>query len=135
MKSVMNAGKGTATSFARVAVFFFALVLVSVFCYSDALAQDKKRESALRTVRGSVVDKDENVIAGGIVYLKNLKTNTVKTHIADDGGQYRFAGLDPNVDYEVHAEHADLASAKRSISSFDTRKEIVIHLKVNKKKE
>ncbi len=98
-------------------------------------AQDRKRESALRTVRGSVVDKDENTIAGGVVYLKNLKSNTVRTHIADDGGQYRFSGLDPNVDYEIHAEHGDQASAKRSISSFDTRKEIVVHLKVNKKKE
>jgi hypothetical protein len=107
------------------------LVVVADGVYS----QDKKREPALRTVRGSVVDKDENTIAGGVVYLKNLKSNTVRTHIADNDGQYRFSGLDPNVDYEIHAEHADQASAKRSISSFDTRKEIVIHLKVNKKKE
>jgi hypothetical protein len=113
-------------------------VVLGVFLAALAagvLSQDKKRQAALRMVRGSVVDKDENTIAGGIVYLKNLKTNTVKTHIADDGGQYRFSGLDPNVDYEIHAEHADQASAKRSISSFDTRKEIVIHLKVNKKRE
>ncbi len=100
----------------------------------SAAARDAKRESQLRTVRGTVVDKQDNPIASGVVYLKNLRTLTVKTYIADDSGHYRFSGLDPNVDYEIHAEHGDLTSAKRTISSLDSRKEIVIALKVDKKK-
>lgn len=92
------------------------------------------RESQLRTVRGIVVDKDENPIGGAVLYLKNLKTLTVKTYIADSEGRYRYSGLDPNVDYEIHAEHRDMASQKRSISSLDGRREITVNLKVDRKK-
>ena len=52
------------------------VVLVAV----NAAAQDKKRESQLRTVRGTVIDKKENPIASAVVYLKDLRTQTVKTN-------------------------------------------------------
>lgn len=96
--------------------------------------EQEKREAQLRTVRGTVTDRDENPVAAAVVYLKNVKTQTVKTYIADDDGKYRFSGLDPNVDYEVHAEHEDKASPTRTVSSFDSRKEIVIQLKLTKKR-
>lgn len=110
----------------------FALLLLALV--GASAAQDKKREAQLRTVLGTVLNKDDNPLASGVVYLKNLRTSTVKTHITDDEGHYRFSGLDPNVDYEIHAEHDDYASATRTISSLDSRKEIVINLKVNRKK-
>ena len=100
-----------------------------------AIAQDKKREAKLRTVHGVVMDKDENEMPNGVVYLKNLKTQTIKTYIAEEKGEYRFSGLDPNMDYEIHAEKDGLVSSKKTISSFDSRKEIVVNLKVDKKKE
>ena len=109
-------------------------LLLVLLVAGSAAAQDKKREAQLRTVRGTVVNKEENPIAAGVVYLKNLRTLTVKTYIADDNGHYRFSGLDPNVDYEIHAEHGELTSARRTLSSFDSRKEIVILLKVEKRK-
>ena len=112
------------------------LTLLLVVCTASAEEQGKGKESQLRTVRGAVVDKDENPVRdGAIVYLKNLKSQVVKTHIAENNGEYRFSGLDPNVDYELHAEHNDLASPKRTISSFDTKKDIVIHLKLTRKRE
>lgn len=113
---------------------WIVLPLLLALVAGVAAAQDQKRESQLRTVRGAVVDKQDNPIASGVVYLKNLRTLTVKTYISDDTGQYRFSGLDPNVDYEIHAERGDSTSAKRTISSFDSRREIVINLKVDKKK-
>ncbi len=101
-----------------------------------AKAQDKpdKREAQLRTVHGSVLDKDENPVASSVVYLKNTKTQAVKTYIADDSGHYRFSGLDPNVDFEVYAEKGDMRSATRTISSFDARKDIEVILKLTKAK-
>src|SRR5262249_49624533 len=78
------------------------LVLASVLAVT-AFAQDKK-ESQLRTVRGTVVAKQDDPIPSAVVYLKNLRTQTVKTYITDEAGHYRFSGLDPNVDYEIHAE-------------------------------
>ena len=95
--------------------------------------QDQKGPE-LRTVHGSVIDKEENPVASSVVYLKNLKTQGVKTYIANDTGEYRFSGLDPNVDYEIHAEHDDLTSSIRTISSYDSRRDINLPLKLSHKK-
>jgi len=110
---------------------FYALLIVVIALV--AFSASAQKESPLRTVRGQVVDRDEKPLPTAIVYLENMKTQKVSTHIADDGGSYRFSGLDPNVDYEIHAEHQGMSSAKRSISTLESRNEIIIQLKVDKK--
>lgn len=108
----------------------FALLFASV-----VVAQDPKREAQLRTVRGVVADKSsEAPVASAVVFLKNTRTNAVRSYIADEEGNYRFSGLDPNVDYEVHAEKDGAKSAVRTLSSFDSKKEITLNLKLEKKK-
>lgn len=109
------------------------IVLFAVATLAPLAAQD--RDSQVRTVHGAVVDKQDNVVTGGIVYLQNKKTQVIRTYISDDAGEYRFSGLDPNVDYEIHAELNGLTSINRTVSSFDTRKEIVVNLKLDKKKD
>jgi|SRR5271157_2550721 len=111
-----------------------ALTLTILFATAVAHGQEKQRETQLRTVRGVVGDKDDTPLAGSIVFLKNTRTQTVKTYRTDEGGNYRFSGLDPNVDYEIHAEHDDQTSRTHAVSSFDTHKEIVLNLKVNQKR-
>jgi hypothetical protein len=110
------------------AVAFMALL----FLVPAAWAQDNAQ---LRTVHGSVVDAKENPVPSGVVYLVNTKTQAVRTYIADDQGNYRFSGLDPNVEYELHAEHEDLTSATRTISSFNTSRDIEVTLKLAHKKK
>ena len=111
------------------------LVAVVLLAVSTAGAQnDKKAESELRTVHGNVVDKDDIPVPSSVVYLLNVKTEAVRTYIADDAGTYRFSGLDPNVDYEIHAEHGDLMSATRTVSSFSSQKDIDVTLKLSHKK-
>lgn len=122
-----------AAGISRIAVVL-AFALAFVFPAGAQSKADKKAEAQLRTVRGIVVDKGENPAASSVVYLKNVKTQGVKTYIADEGGHYRFSGLDPNVDYEVHAEHEDMTSSTRQISSFDTRRDIEVTLKLSRKK-
>lgn len=114
----------------------------SIFCLAAALllfaglatAQDKKREAQLRTVRGVVMDKSDSPLSGSVVFLKNTRTNSVRSSYTDDSGSYRFSGLDPNADYELHAEKDDAKSTTRTVSSFDSRKDIVLNLKIDKKK-
>lgn len=110
---------------------FCAAAFVLILFVFPALAQ----QSELRTVRGAVLDKAENPIPSAVVYLKNIRTLAVKTYISDRSGEYRFSGLDPNVDYEVHAETDNMTSNTRTISSLDSRKDIVISLKVDKEKK
>jgi hypothetical protein len=115
----------------------FPLALIVALGLAAALpsaAQDKKGDAQLRTIRGTVLDKDETPTPSGVVYLLNVKTQAVKTYIADEAGNYRFSGLDPNVDYEVHAEHNDMTSATRTISSFDSRRDVELVLKLSHKK-
>ena len=100
-----------------------------------AFAQDKKGEVQLRTVHGIVVAADESPVPSSVVYLVNIKTQSVKTYIADESGNYRFSGLDPNVDYELHAEQNDLTSATRTVSSFNSSRDIEVILKLSHKKK
>ncbi len=116
-------------------LFQFALLLALGIAFAlPAAAQDKKSDAQLRTIRGTVLDKDETPRPSGVVYLLNVKTQAVKTYIADDAGNYRFSGLDPNVDYEVHAEHDDMTSPTRTVSSFDSRRDVELVLKLSRKK-
>jgi Carboxypeptidase regulatory-like domain len=95
----------------------------------------KAREAKLRTIHGSVIDRDENPVPESIVYLRNLRSQSVKTYIADSSAQYRFSGLDPNADYEVYAEKDNASSAHRTVSNFDSRKDMELTLKLDKKKD
>lgn len=113
-------------------VLFVAVSLVLLPGISRA--QDKKKEAQLRTVHGLVTDKSESPLEGSVVFLKNLRTNSVRSNYTDATGNYRFSGLDPNADYELHAEKDDMKSLTRTVSSFDSRRDIVLNLKIDKKK-
>jgi hypothetical protein len=120
----------------RLATFSQMILFASltVVLSSSAVAQDNKGEAQLRTVHGTTVDKDDNPVSSSVVYLLNVKTQSIITRITDASGAYRFSGLDPNADYEVHAEHNDLTSSTRTISSFDSRRDIEVILKLSRKK-
>ena len=111
-----------------------SLAVAVLFIAAIGTAQDKKREAQLRTVRGVVADKSDNPLSGSVVFLKNMRTNTVRSSYTDDSGSYRFSGLDPNADYELFAEKEGTKSSTRTVSSFDSRKDIVLNLKIDKKK-
>jgi protocatechuate 3,4-dioxygenase beta subunit len=110
------------------------VLALAILVALPARAQDHKKEAQLRTLHGSVVDKDETPVPSSVVYLMNVKTQAVKTYIADDAGSYRFSGLDPNVDYQIHAERNDLTSPTHTVSSFDSRRDIEVILKLSHKK-
>ena len=114
----------------RLTCMTFLLFLVSGF----VAAQNPKKESPLRTVLGAVTDKGDTPLPGGVVFLKNNRTGPINTRFADKDGNYRFSGLDPNVDYEIHAELDGAKSPTKTISSLDGRKEILLNLKVDRKK-
>lgn len=113
-------------------VLGFAVALL--FLTGLAMAQDAKREAQLRSVHGTVADKSDTPLPAGVVFLKNTRTNAVRSYIADDTGNYRFSGLDPNADYEIHAEKDGAKSSTHTISGFDGRKDVNIVLKIDTKK-
>ena len=112
-------------------VAFGALAATVLF----AQEKPKGKESELRTVRGTVVDKEEVPVETAVVYLKNLRTQDIITHLSDADGTFRFSGLDLNVDYDIHAEKEGVTSSTRSVSNFDARKEFVLTLKLDHNKK
>ena len=124
-------------AFPIAAVLLFGCFTAGTLTAPSVRAQskdEKKAEAELRTIHGMVLDKDENPAPSSIVYLLNRKTQAVRTYIADSSGNYRFSGLDPNADYEAHAEHDDLTSGTRTISSFDSRRDLEVTFKLTHKK-
>lgn len=110
-------------------------VLVCLLLVACAAAQGGKHDAAnLKTVRGEVVDKSDNPVGTAVVFLKNTRSNQVRSYIADSRGNYRFSGLDPNADYELHAEKDGDKSQTRNVSSLDSRMDIVLNLKLERKK-
>jgi Carboxypeptidase regulatory-like domain len=92
---------------------------------------DQRSREELRALTGRVHGDQDRPIADAVVYLKNTKTLVVKTYITEANGTYRFPALSSNVDYEVHAEYKGGRSDTKTLSSFDSRKQAIINLKVN----
>ncbi|HEY6305064.1 MAG TPA: carboxypeptidase-like regulatory domain-containing protein [Candidatus Angelobacter sp.] len=96
-------------------------------------AGQKNEGSQLRTLTGHVFNSETQPLTKAIVYLKNTKTLLIKTYITDPDGTYRFPALSPSVDYEVYAEYEGTRSDTKTLSSFDTRKQVDITLRIRSK--
>jgi len=114
---------------------FLAALALLLFVSPLAARPAQKPNHDLKTVRGLVLDKSENGVSTAVVFLKNVRSNQVRSYIADREGNYRFSGLDPNADYELYAEKDGAKSQVRNISSFDARTDIVLNLKIADKKK
>jgi len=94
------------------------------------LAQD--RGPAQRVVQGKVVDGANAPIKGAVVYLKDTRSLSVKSYFSDAEGAYRFGQLSQTTDYEIWAENNGKKSAVKTISSFDSKSQFFINLKIDK---
>ncbi len=97
--------------------------------YTPPRPKDKPRTT--RELVGQVLTKADAPLPQAIVHLKNTKSLAEKTYIADKDGNYRFAGLSVNADYEVFAEHEGKRSDPKTLSSFDSRPKATINLKID----
>jgi hypothetical protein len=92
----------------------------------------KKADSAERTLTGTVVDKMENPVEGAVVQIKDTKTLRVRSFLTKTDGRYQFTGLSVDTDYEVKAERQGVASDVRTLTVYDTRKDPILNLKLDK---
>ena len=82
---------------------------------------------------GKVLDHSDNPLPGSVVYLSNTRTQSVKTYIVGDDGSYRFPALSPNIDYQVYAQNKGRKSDTKTVSSYDSRPQVNIVLKIDMK--
>ena len=67
-----------------------------------------------------------------MVYLKDDRSSSVKSAISELDGSYRFVQLSPNTDYELWAQVDTRKSKTRTISSFESKNDITLDLKIDK---
>lgn len=83
-----------------------------------------------RTVTGAVLDAGDKPIIGATVFLKNLKTKSIRSFTTIEKGHYSFAQVNKSDDFELWAELNGKKSAVKTISSWDTRTQFVSDLKI-----
>jgi hypothetical protein len=86
-----------------------------------------------RMLIGHVLNDRDQPLQKAIVYLKNTKTLAIKTYISEPDGTFRFSGLSANIDYEVYAEHEGARSDMKTLSGFDSRRQVNMTLKIKGK--
>jgi hypothetical protein len=83
-----------------------------------------------RVVSGRVVDADSAPVAEATVFLKNLKTKSIRSYTSDARGRFRFSQVNMAEDHELWAERNGRKSAVKTVSSWDSRKEFEVELRL-----
>jgi len=97
------------------------------------LFAQKKSDPTTRSVQGVVTGPDDAPLANAVVQLENTKTQQIRSYITKEDGAYHFFELSTEVDYKLKADHQGASSGSKTLTSFDSRKQATVNLKVNKK--
>ena len=81
-----------------------------------------------RTLSGVVTDRNAKPIPHAAVQLENERTLAVRSYLTDEHGEFHFAELSPDIDYDVRAEFDGIRSKTRVVSQFDGHKAARIRL-------
>jgi len=100
--------------------------LLFLLAAGSAFAQNIK----FKTLDGKVFGNGSVPLPSAIVYLQDSKSNDIRTFIATADGSYRFGQISPDVDYQVWAKYKDAKSPTKTVSSFDSRKQMTLDLHV-----
>jgi pimeloyl-ACP methyl ester carboxylesterase len=84
-----------------------------------------------KNVHGIVQDSRGKPLAGARVFIRNVKTNVIRTLTTDEKGAYQQMALPPSVDYEVYAEFRGKTSDKRLVSGFLNRQDNVLNFQLD----
>jgi len=108
-------------------------MLAAFLCVTALIAQNRTNDDlSTRSVQGIVTDATGNPKADAVVQLKDTKTLQIRSFRTAADGSYHFAGLSPNVEYELKADADGIWSGTKTLSVFSSKKNKVINLKLKK---
>jgi hypothetical protein len=114
------------------AAYLAAVCLAAVFACGTLTAQSGIGDSTTRTVEGRVTNADNQPVENAVVQLKNSKTLQIRSFITQADGNYHFAGLQTEVEYQLKADHDGVSTSWKTLSVFNSKKTPVINLKLKK---
>lgn len=100
------------------------LLFVCLLAAAVVVAQS----NTVRSVEGKVYSAQSGPLGSAIVYLQDTKTNNIKSFISTQDGSYRFGQLSSDIDYQLWAEFKGKKSDRKTLSSFNSKKTLVIDL-------
>jgi len=106
-----------------------AVAVPSARAQFPGFGKKNKKEDPTRTVKGQVTNEAQEGVRA-IVQLKNLRTDETKSFHTNDRGEFHFNGLDLTIDYELKALSEGLRSKTRTVSTFDSRTELVYNFEL-----
>jgi hypothetical protein len=80
------------------------------------------------------MDAMKNPAPRSIVQLKDMKTLSIRSFVAQNDGTFHFAGLKMDTDYELKATLGEFSSETKRVSSFESRKVVTVNLQLQEKK-
>jgi len=84
----------------------------------------------LRTVEGTVCNKEGAPIQGAVVYLQDSKSLTVKSYLSDAEGHFHFRQLSMSADFDLWAELNGERSKTKNISQFNSKTDLSFKLEL-----
>jgi|SRR5579863_6024144 len=109
----------------------FAALAFGVLSIGGSLAPASYGQNlGQRAVNGTVVDDASAPVMGATVFLRNSKTKSIRSYTSTKDGRFRFVQVNMQEDYDLWAEKDDKKSAVKTVSSWDTRKELEMELKL-----
>ena len=115
---------------ARVLAAVLALGFVALAPEAGLSAAYAQTNFGQRVVNGVVQSTDGAVLAGATVFLQSTKNKAIRSFTTPADGRFRFAQVNMPEDFDLWAEKDGKKSAVKTISSWDSRKEVSVELKV-----
>ena len=84
----------------------------------------------MRTVSGAVLDAAASPVVGATVFLKDQKTKEIRSFTSIEKGHFYFTQVNKADDYDLWAEKDGKKSDAKTVSSWDSRAEFVVDLKM-----
>jgi len=106
----------------------FALALMINF----RAAAQSGNEGSTRSVQGKVTGVSGQPMPDAAVLLKDAKSLQIRSFRTGSDGNYHFAGLSSNIEYQLRADHDGATSGWKTLSVFNTKKVATIDLKIKK---
>ena len=97
---------------------------------AGGLAAHAQQNFGQRVVTGVVLNGGGDIQTGATVFLRNTKNKSIRSYTTAADGHFRFAQVNMPEDYDIWAEKEGRKSQMKTVSSWDSRKEVAVELRI-----